>query len=287
MQTGDNPHYLQKNKNANGSYKILDSKKLVTEMGLKRINNDDKLRKEIISNGIPEKLFGGRVVVPYDKGGSSDIEAGRLNNYFFPTQFYINWSQKNVQRMKTLSVAQRKKLYNETPIYDKDHDIVSAVFRNTSFYFNTGITFSTTGLYAPTYRTNSSSIFDNKGSCIFLKNEFKNVFSIEFLLGILCSKLIRYIQKNFIKNTVDSTTDDIKENPIPITDKVSKNKIEKLTTQIIKNQKKNPTYDYQKIEQIELDAKVYEIFGLKNNLIDEVENWFSRRYPKLSKIDEK
>ncbi len=226
-------------------------------------------------------MFNGKTIVPYDKGGSSDIESKRLNNYFSPTEFFIDWSESNLKRIKTFTVPDRKTLYDEKPIREQDKTTISAVFRNPNYYFRPGITFSTTGLYAPTYRLNSSSIFDNKGSCLFIKNAFADIFSNEYMLGILCSKLIKYIQKNFVKNTVDSTTDDIKENPIPICDKSLKNKIEILVKKIMNNQKINLEYNYQENEQIEVDRIIYEIFGLNTNLIQEVENWYARRYPKL------
>jgi len=285
LQTGDNNFYLLKNENANGSYKIVDKNKVLNETELNKIVRNQKLRITNIENGINKKMFKGKTIVPYDKGGSSDIESKRLNNYFSPTEFFIDWSESYLKRMKTLTVADRKKLYDEKPIREQDKTTISAVFRNTNYYFRPGITFSTTGLYAPTYRLNSNSIFDNKGSCLFIKNAFTNIFTNEYILGILCSKLLKYIQKNFIKNTVDSTTDDIKENPIPICDKSLKNKIENLVEKILNKQKTNLEYNYQENEQIEIDNLIYQIFGLKSSLVQEVENWYSRKYPKLTLTD--
>ena len=34
-------------------------------------------------------------------------------------------------------------------------------------------------------------------------------------------------------------------------------------------------------EQIEIDDLIYEIFGLNKELIEEIENWYTRRFPKL------
>ena len=50
---------------------------------------------------------------------------------------------------------------------------------------------------------------------------------------------------------------------------------------IIIKQKKNPKYEFHKNEQIELDQTIYEIYGLNEKLVTEVENWFARKYPKL------
>ena len=50
---------------------------------------------------------------------------------------------------------------------------------------------------------------------------------------------------------------------------------------IITNQIKNSRYDYANNEQIEIDRLIYEAYGLKEEDIHEVENWYARRYPKL------
>ena len=78
-----------------------------------------------------------------------------------------------------------------------------------------------------------------------------------------------------------STTDSIKLIPIAIGQKHLETKIEKLVSVIINKQKKDLNYPYQLNEQKEIDKLVYEIFGLDQELIDEVETWYARRYPKL------
>ena len=46
--------------------------------------------------------------------------------------------------------------------------------------------------------------------------------------------------------------------------------------------KKNNIYDYASHEQIEIDKLVYEAYGLNAEDIEEVENWYTRRYARLS-----
>jgi hypothetical protein len=41
-------------------------------------------------------------------------------------------------------------------------------------------------------------------------------------------------------------------------------------------------YDYASNEQLEIDKLVYEAYGLQKDDIEEIENWYSRRYPRLS-----
>ena len=59
-------------------------------------------------------------------------------------------------------------------------------------------------------------------------------------------------------------------------------KIIKIIFEIIEKQKSNPRYDYASHEQIEIDKLVYEAYGLTAEDVEEVENWYARRYPKLS-----
>jgi Holliday junction resolvase len=56
-----------------------------------------------------------------------------------------------------------------------------------------------------------------------------------------------------------------------------------LVLSIIEKQKKNPRYNYFANEQKEIDLLVYELYGLNEEDINEVETWFARRYPKLAK----
>ena len=281
LQTGDNPYYLYKNPSGTGSYRIIDKTKVLTEEEISEINNDKKLRIKIIENGIHKNMFKGKTIVPYDKGGSSDIEAGRLRNYFAESDFFIDWSESNVKRMKTLTIAQRYKNNGQKNPKKYYETKIASRLQNIEYYFKNGITFSLIGMYSPTFRINSNSIFDVGGSSLFIKDELKRTISIEYVLGILCSKLNRYIMIAFVNNSINSQVEDIKKNIIPICEKSQKQEIEKLVKEIIKKQKKDPDYNYQDHEQKEIDNLVYEIFGLDQELIDEVETWYARRYPKL------
>ena len=57
-------------------------------------------------------------------------------------------------------------------------------------------------------------------------------------------------------------------------------KAKKLVAKIVETQKSNPRYDYASHEQIEIDKLVYEAYGLSAEDVQEVENWYARRYPK-------
>jgi len=283
LATGDNKYYLYKKPETKGPYKIVDHSKILFENELQKISKDEDLRKEIVQNGISKNLFKGRTIVPLDKGGSSDVDEKRLSNYYAPTKHFIDWSTKNVNRLKTLTIAQRKISENNKNITESDKKKIASRFQNVEYYFLPGITFPMVGI--PTFSLNSNSIFDHGGNCLFIKKGYRKFFSNEYLLGILCSKFTTYIINNYINNTVNTQVNDMKKIPIPICSLDYKNKIEILVKSIIKNQKKDLNYSYQKNEQSSIDDLVYEIFGLDNNLIDEINNWYSRKYPYLRKSD--
>ncbi len=277
IKTGDNDFYLYQNPDARGNYKSINEYEdfLLTEKDLISIRKNDTLRLEIIEKGISKndnqssRYFNGKYLVPLDKGGESDASEGFMPNYFIPTDYYIDWSESSVERMKSLTIGERDGT--------KDKKICSR-FQNVAYNFKEGITFSPTGIYSPTFRINSTSIFESKGSTIFLQIDSANL-SIYSLLGIFCSKLYKFIFKNFISHTVETGEKSIKSVFIQFT---NSHKIELNVRTIIEKQKVDPYYDYASQEQIQIDSLVYEAYGFNSDDVEEVENWYARRYPKLS-----
>ncbi|MBN1762781.1 MAG: Eco57I restriction-modification methylase domain-containing protein [Methanomicrobia archaeon] len=267
LQTSDNKYYLRQFPNTKGSnYREIDLSLVLKEEELEKIREDEKLKQEIIEKGIStnpihqHRYFGGRYFVPYDKGGASDVEEGWLPNYYVPTPYFIDWSEKAVKNLLegTLIRAQSKKPYP----------------RNIRYYFKEGISFSSRGLFSPTFRLGSISPFDKESSCIFVDNEY-------WYLGLLSSKFAKFIFRSYIQHTVSSDVDSLKKIIIPFN--ISNNKkIEDYVISIISTQKQNPKYDYMTNEQLEIDKRVYELYNLNEEDIQEVENWYYRRYPKLA-----
>ena len=97
--------------------------------------------------------------------------------------------------------------------------------------------------------------------------------------AVYASLILRYLIKNYIGHTVATQVDELKA--LPITIKES-SQIMSCVQSIIKNQKQNPRYDYMSNEQQEIDKLVYEMYGLNEDDIKEVETWYARRYPKLA-----
>ena len=283
LQTGDNKAYLFQNPQARGNYRsIEDYKKFVlTEKDLEKIRNNEELRLTVINKGISknnkksERSFGGRYIVPYDKGGASDAEGGWMPNYYVPTDYFIDWSEWAINRMKTYTIAQRIRDNNENKTIKSHYEITTcAVIRSPETYFADSVSFSRTGVYSPTFRYGSKAAFDTEGSMIFQKFYYHNVF-----IGIMSSVITRFQTKNFIGHTVHTQVDELKDLVSPI---FINNKIGETVNQIIEKQKQNPRYDYASHERIEIDRLVYEAYGLNDDDIQEVENWYVRRYLKLA-----
>lgn len=274
LATGDNDSYLFQNPEARGSYRSINDYKefLLTEEDLKCIRSDNNLRLRIIQQGISvddttsPTYFGGRYIVPYDKGGESDSEDGWMPNYWVPTNYFIDWSEWAINRLNTLTIGQRDGTVRDTRC---------AVIRSPEKYFSNGLSFSRTGVYAPTFRFGSCSPFDTEGSMIFFNGE-RDLLE---LAGVCCSKFVKYQLKVFIGHTVHAQVDELKEAYLPIS---ANPEISIKVNNIVSKQKLSPRYDYASYEQIDIDRLVYSIYGLNDSDIREVEDWYVRRYPKLA-----
>jgi hypothetical protein len=177
--------------------------------------------------------------------------------------------------MKSYTIAERIVDNNENKkILESYKSQVAGVFRNTNKYFFKGLTWSDAGVYSPTIRLSGDGVFDVKGSKIVT-----NLFDTYFLNGVLTSKFIRYWIKSVNNHTISTQVDDFRILCIPID---VKDEIIVKVKSIIENQKKNPRYNYFANEQKEIDKLVYELYGLNEEDINEVETWFARRYPKLA-----
>ena len=251
ISTGDNKKYVRVKSGIKGSYDLIEDWMICPNEEILNLSYDEKilgLNKEWTSL---KECF-----VPFEKGGESDSDDGWLPNYYVPTQYYINWSKGAINDMKS-----------------------NLGFRwfNTQYFFRKGLTFSISGIYAPTFRLNSGGVFEAKGSGLFC-----DIMKDELLLAIISSKLAKFIFKNYIKHSVDTSGDDIASYTLIINLKNVEKRLSDLTNDVIQSQKSNPRYDYASHEQIEIDRLVYEAYGLSQEDVQEVENWYARRYSKLS-----
>lgn len=284
LQTGDNTHYLFQNPSAHGNYRDVGpyKKHLLSDKELEKIAANDELRRKVVDRGFHKSKdeddfdsdlwLGGKYIVPYDKGGASDTESGWLPNYYVPTDYFINWSQASVRRLRTLRHRSRNGSHGAS---------LAAVIRNPEFYFRPGLTFSDSGIYAPTFRVRGSGLFDQKSSIIASPN-----IDPLLLLGVLCSIAYRALLKNYVNHSVSSHVEDISTVPVPRTaliDGQASRQIRVLVERIIRRQQSDPHYDFISNEQKEIDELIYKLYGFNKDDIREVETWYARRYPKLAK----
>ena len=199
-------------------------------------------------------LKGKQSYIMFEKGGESIDENGDLSHIYKPSDFYINWTKETIDEINSASGL-----------------------RNKTRYFEEGISFSESGVYSPVFRYFSGCLFANSCPVIFLKNK-EYVF---YILAILVSTLIRYILKNYLNHTVHTLLEDIRD--IPISNTIfEQEKLSIIISNAIEKLKNEPSAD-RSLFISEIDKLVYEAYGLNAEDIEEVENWYARRYPKLSK----
>ncbi len=220
-----------------------------SELIVKRLlTEDEKL------NGINNKEH----YVWIDKGGVA-VKEGIFSNYFVRTDFLIDWSKESVSAMRQ-----------------------NNGLRNQHHYFKYGIVYSEAGINSPTFRLSCGQVFAKASPCIFVDEDSVNN---EEILGLLCSKLSRFLFKSYVNHTVHTVMEDIGE--FIVINKMKCDDIGELVTRIIKKQKSNPQYNYMINEQVAIDRLVYEMYNLNDEDIAEVETWFHRRYPKLARAIER
>jgi hypothetical protein len=183
------------------------------------------------SNGIKVTGVNSPRYIPFDKSGDMITNDGRLLNYYKPPEFFIDWSKEAVA------------------YYAQNNGL-----RNKHRYFQDGITYSVTGVYAPTFRVGCGQVFGQKGATIFT-----NAMHHIELLGIFCSLCCRFLIKNYLSHGVDATDSLIEQIPIPISNSP---KLIELVQTVIDKLRVDIKYDYAANEQKEINQLVYKSYGL-------------------------
>jgi hypothetical protein len=196
-----------------------------------------------------------------------------------PTDYYIDWSERAVERLQTLTIADRDAYYGkETTASNPDK--VCSRFQNTDYYFRKGITSSRVGMYSPSYRLSAIGPFSSGCSNLYIDES-----KVLVALGVMCSRIYRFLFKGFVNHTVNSRVDDAKPIPIPLS--LGDQRLRELVRSIVEKQKQDPPYDYMTHEQVEIDRLVYRLYNLSAEDVAEVEDWFWRRYSKLARAIER
>ncbi|HRP06708.1 MAG TPA: hypothetical protein PLV87_17475, partial [Opitutaceae bacterium] len=237
---------------------------------------------EIVRRGITvgdkrsPRYFGGKFIVPYDKGGEGDSEGGWLPKYLLPTEYFIDWSESSVSALRSDTIADIYKRQGKSVAIGKPHynKTLASALRNQEFYFRRGITFSHTGMYSPSFRESGSALFDMAGSTMFLEGSLQDE-----ILSSLNSRIWVSLFRNYVNATVNTSEDPIKDVPLPLNIPEAASV---AVRSIVGKQARDRRYDYASNEQLEIDRLVYAAYGLNDGDIKEVENWYARRYPKLA-----
>ena len=243
-----------------GGIKSYNNKKYIRSIdgseSYKKINKDLIVNRELSEsekqNGLLNLENNDKIYLKFEKGGETIKQNMCFNNYFYPTKFYFPWDKKTIKELEPRNAL-----------------------RNRHRYFSTGIGVNAAGVYSPLFRISELQLFQNGYQVIFLKDTTKSFL----LLGILCSSLTRYNFNVFLNHTVNSNAQDVED--IPISYINLDNKIEIKTKKLYEKLQSNPEYIFLD-EQLEIDRLVYEAYGLNEDDIQEVENWYVRRYPKLA-----
>jgi Eco57I restriction-modification methylase/Protein of unknown function (DUF3800) len=248
IKTGSNAKYLRLlSEDAQKNFERVEPSRFLADEDAGALPDDQKL------NGIT----GRRCFVRFEMGMPADTDSGLLPCYHQePSQIAINWSREACAGMRA----------------EGHSDLANADYRFRNL--ESQISFSATGIYAPTFRKSNAPIFLNKASRVFLRPGQ----SASTWLAFLNSKLVRYLAKAFINHGVDFEIDDLKELPATLVN----GQLATLAASIMRKQQGNPRYDYASNEQVAIDRLVYAAYGLNEADIREVEDWYARRYPKLA-----
>jgi hypothetical protein len=248
IKTGNNSKYLRSiNDDAQKSLPPVDPKLVLTTDEAEKLSDEQK------QNGITGK----RHFVRFEMGMPADSDIGLLPCYHQEdSSIAIDWSPDAVEAMNK----------------EEHSDLANQEFR--FLPQRRQISFSFAGFYAPTFRMANAPIFLNAASRLILRERD----DARRWLGLLNSKLARFLMRNFVNHTVNFGVEDVKA--FPATFDVSV--LEKSVAEIISKQRKNSDYDYASNEQLEIDRLVYAAYGLNRADIAEVETWYARRYETLA-----
>lgn len=244
IKSYDNKKYIR-SLNGDEGYEKVDETLVV-----KRLLTDTEKKKGIKRTDKRTPYY-----LRFDKGGNTINESTHcFYNYYCPTVFYFPWDEETVKELEPINAL-----------------------RNRHRYFSKGIGFTAAGVYSPLFRYTELQLFQNGYQVLFTKNSTGN----GLLLGVLCSRLTRFLFNVFINHTVNSNAQDVEDIPVLLSNK----SISDIVQRIITNLKDNINYDYTN-EQVEIDRLVFQMYNLNDEDIKEVENWFFRRYPKLARVIE-
>ena len=207
---------------------------------VKSLSQDEK------ANGINSpKCF-----VPYDKGDKDG------NRWYLPTPYYIAWSRENVKFLKENSGKKGQGM---------------PVVRNSQFYFREGFCWSDINSTYLKCRLKGKSVNDVSSMSMYAE-----ALSEKYFVCIINSRFMSKYVDTFINNTSHFQINDARQVPIIIPTQKQLESFEKLfdrayASQVEKFQDGVDNEAYLLEIQKELDAMVYELYGLGSEEIELIE----------------
>ena len=100
-----------------------------------------------------------------------------------------------------------------------------------------------------------------------------NRFKLEYILGLLNSKAVRFWHKKVFPEGLHIKIYQLKEIPIPVVTLEKQEQIAEFVNQILILKKKDPNADISDLEY-QIDKLVYDLYGLTEEEIAVIENAF-------------
>ncbi len=210
-------------------------------------------------------------------GGGTGISTGN-DKVFLKSAIKVKNNPKWVGYFKN---GIRGPYYYEPTMYiEKDYQkhadrITNYMLRNVQYFFKEGITCSSVGVNFSASYMPPGNLFGVNAN--FFTDDKKELY---YALGLLNSKIARYMLKAVFNRTNNVSSKYIKKMPYITPDKRTKRNIADIVENIVKERKKNPNYDFSK-EQEYLDEKFFEIYDIKGNDREMVEFFVADIYNRL------
>ena len=254
LATGSNDDYLayidgtasaEKVKDRNDEFSYIDKNKNQYSWMSRVIRPEDIADFENISD--KDKLEG----ITSESGGTwVPIVKGKGDSFYTPITEYINWSEDSV-----------KKLRNSDRAY----------LKNLDYNFREGIFAAGQGTGNPTFRYTNNAVIDHSGN--ILVPVFEET-SAKYLNGLLNSKYIQIIIKEFINGTVNTQIQDMRILPIVVPTTEQRANMEDLVDEAIAIRADevnniDPVADLN-IDSIEITRSLSEVTDEINELVREI-----------------
>jgi hypothetical protein len=170
-------------------------------------------------------------------------ETGEEDRFYCTTNEYINWSKKSVAEIK-----------------DEGN------LRNSDYYFERGVsTKMGGGVRDPVWMIIEPSVFTSVNQVFTPIIDSKT--SLEYLVGVMNSNVVRAILNNFL-NRIGQSTRDVRKIPLKLPTDKEQEKIEEQVEKAIELQKGNETLSQEQEEKIEeirenINEITEEIYGVE------------------------